>query len=72
MLSLTGVIGIIHRGEWGKLSHPLNPTKKAEEKMIMSSIVWSHSKYFLHLAALKIHHVVCKFQGGNIFCSYFL
>ena len=57
-----------YRGEWdyfkveppGKLSHPLNSTKKAEE-MIMSSIVWSHSKDILHLAALKIHLVIAKF-----------
>ena len=53
-------IVVFSRGVWGKLSHqvswvtPLNSTKKAQEKMIMSSIVWSHSKDLLHLAALKI------------------
>ena len=44
---------------------PLNSTKKAEEKMLMSSIVWSYSKDLLHHAALKIHLVVGKFQGGK-------
>ena len=49
----------IRRGEWGKLSHPpqFNP-KKAEEKMLMSSICWSYSKELLHHAALNIHLVV--------------
>ena len=42
---------------------PLNSTKKAGEKMFMSSIVWSYSKDLLHHAALKIHFVVGKFQG---------
>ena len=67
------------RGEWGKLSHQvswathLNSTKKSRRKddMIMSSIVWSHSKYLLHLNALQIHLVVVKFQGKKKFCSYF-
>ena len=50
---------MMYRWEWGKLSHQvswatsLNSTKQAEEKMIISSIVWSHSKDLLHLAALK-------------------
>ena len=65
-----------YRGEWGKLSHPvswatpLNSTKKAEEKMLMSSIVWSYSKDLLHHAALKVHLVVGKFQG-KIILSHF-
>ena len=45
---------VVYRGEWGKLSHP------PEEKMIMSSIVWSYSKDLLHHAVLKIHLVVGK------------
>ena len=51
-------------GEWGKLIHqvrwaiiPLNFNQKAEEKIIISSIVWSYSKDLLHHAALKIHLV---------------
>ena len=56
-------------GESG-VSYPLNSTKKAEEKMIMYSIVWSHSKDLLHLAALKIHLVVGKFEGKFYFSHF--
>ena len=51
---------------------PLNSTKKAEEKMIMSSVVWSHIKDLLHHAALKIHLMVSKFQENFHFIVFLL
>ena len=65
------------RGEWGyfepsgKLSHPLNSTKKAGENVFMTTIIWSYSKDLLHHAcSTKMHLVAGKFQEKCIFRTF--